>query len=200
MKISNYKKYTTAILYIINYAVAALLLTADLFFMFNFGNALLLTGLLLPLAIFTFNTIKIKKWYHFLGCSFPHIMANVIKLVIIYLSYMSYNEVQGIHLPVDSISQLLTFGALNIITNILLIWLIAACVFKYKFYTVKKSPMCYVSYALTIVSFGLLTLWEKMLFHTTIFSQIDYTVIIFPVGILLILVLILMPISKNNQQ
>lgn len=174
MNNSNDEKYKITILYIINYTVATLLLTADLIFMLNYGNTLLLTGLLLTLAIFIANMIIIKKWYHFLGCSFPHIMANVIQLVIIYLSYMSYNDIEGIHLPVDSISQLLTFIAIHIITNIFLIWSITACVFKYKFYTVKKSQICYVSYALIIVGFSLLKLWEKSLVtYDSLFRQIE---------------------------
>lgn len=198
MKNSGNKKITTSVLYIINYAVAAALLITNLIFMFNFGNILFLTNVLLFLVLFTINTILAKKWYHFLGCTLPYTIVNVTDLVILYLSY---NKIGNIDLPVDTIAQMLTFIIIHFFTIVFLIWTVTACVFKYKFYTPDKSPVCYASYALIIVGFGLLILWEKyMISVDTLFRQADFTFIIFPAGILLNLILMLLPISKNNQK
>lgn len=198
MKNSDNEKSTTAVLYIINYAVATALLIANLIIMFNFGNILFLTNVLSFLVLFTINTTMVKKWYHFLGCTLPYTIVNVTKLVIIYLSY---NKIGNIDLPVDTIAQMVLFAAIHFFTIFILIWTVTACVFKYKFYTADKSPMCYASYALIIIGFGLLILWEKyMISADSLFRQIDFTFIIFPVGLLLNLILMLLPISKNNQQ
>ena len=52
-----------------------------------------------------------------------------------------------------------------------------------------------------IVGFGLLILWEKyMISVDTLFRQADFTFIIFTTGILLNLILMLLPISKNDQK
>lgn len=192
------KKHTTIILYIINDAVTAALLITNLIIMFNFGNILFLTNVLSFLVLFTINTILVKKWYHFLGCTIPYTIVNVTYLVILYLSY---NKIGNIDLTVDTITQMLTFIIIHFFTILFLIWTVTACVFKYKFYTPDKSPVCYASYALIIFGFGLLILWEKyMISVDTLFRQADFTFIIFLAGIILNLILMLLPISKNNQQ
>lgn len=198
MKNSGNKISTTSVLYIINYAVATALLFTNLIFIFNFGNILLLTNVLLFIVLFTINSILNKKWYHFLGCTVPYTIINITELAILYLSY---NKIGNIDLPVDTITQMLTFIIIHFFTISFLIWTFTACIFKYKFYTPDKSPVCYVSYALIIIGFGLLILWKKyMISVDTLFRQVDFTFIIFTAGLLLNLILMLLPISKNNQR
>lgn len=198
MENSSNKKRTTLILYIVNNAVATALLIVNLIFIFNFGDILFLTNVLSFLVLFTINTILEKKWYHFLGCTLPYTIVNVTDLVILYLSY---NKIGNIDLNVDTTTQMLTFIIIHFFTIVFLIWTVTACVYKYKFYTPDKSPVCYASYALIIFGFGLLILWEKyMISVDTLFRQADFTFIIFLAGIMLNLILMLLPISKNNQQ
>lgn len=200
MKNSVNKKRTTVVLYIINYAVSIALLIVNLVTMFNFGYILSLTTVLSYLTLFTINTILLKKWYHFLGYTFQYTLVNIVELIIIYCSYNSYNHSSGIHLPADSVAQILFFCFIHICTIFFLMWTITTCVFKYKFYTVKKSSVRFVSYTLIIVGLWLLSVFENyMISVDSLFGQAEFP-FFYTVGILFNIIFILLPVSKNNQQ
>lgn len=198
MKNSVNKKRTTVVLYIINYAVSIVLLIVNLVNMFNFGYILPLTTVLSYLTLFTINTILLKKWYHFLGCTFQYTLVNIVELIIIYCSY---NQLSGIDLPVDSVAQIFLFCIIHLHAIFYLIWTITAVLFKYKFYTDKKSSVRFASYTLIIVGLWLLAVFESYMNSVDfLFGQIGLPFYFFLAGSLFITLFIIMPVSKNNQQ
>lgn len=197
MKNSSNKKHTTIILYIINYAVFATLLSTVFFYSQMIGFYLFMICLGATLSIFVVDTVLITKWYDFLACTLPFSFSSLAVWGISdFMSYlMNYSNKK--YYPLDEIYFLFIY----LCTLAALSWSTTATIIKYKLHTTKKSPVRFAILPLTVTALLLIT--AGTVCFTDYHANLDYTILslaILPICVLLNLILILLPIGKKNQK